>query len=687
MKLRKQVISAGLCVVMCVQTGTAVYAQEDKTAEYEKRESVYAKLTADGKADKAYVVNHFSVEKAGKIADYGNYENVRNLTNLENLNVKDQQTDFSAEEGEFYYQGTMENAELPWNFGITYQLDGKVVTAQELGGKSGKLKICFSMKENPKVSDIFFDNYVAQISLTLDNEKIKNIIADGATSADAGGDTQLSFTVLPGKEAKYSVEADVTDFAMSGFSIAAVPYSMDIDLEDYGMDDLTMQFDELTDATKELNDGMEKLSDGMKELDGNSEALLSGFSDLKNGIGTLDTNSSTLLDGSVKIENALSTIAGAIFQADFSGINDLKKLPDSISQLSGGLKKLKSGLEKLQQGFDQSYSALDQAMEEASTITLSQKELAALGSGAASDAQAGGTLKQAYGSLDAAVSSAMGALPDNADIQKILDNINNIDPALYGKLANLYVQTKNLQGIYEEVGPQISAISESLSDNGSSTQKLLASYRNLQKILGTWNTVKPAFSSVSVALDGENKESVIAGLDSVISGLDQMSQSLDRSLAGTDIESQIKSLSGGLSQLSSSYASFHNGLVSYLSGVSSLFEGAVQYQSGLSEYLNGIGETAEGSGTLKDGMQKYTDGVAEIPDTIQEKVDDMMEEYTSADYEPVSFTDDRNKNIQSVQFVISTQEITEPEAVEMQEPENKRGFLDRLKALFKKYLI
>lgn len=682
MKLRKQMISAGLCAVMLVQTGTVVFAQDKEMAEYEKKESVYAKLNADGTAGAAYVVNHFSVDKAGKITDYGNYENVKNLTNLDELQVKDEQTDFSAEEGEFYYQGTMENAELPWNFAITYQLDGKTVSAQDLGGKSGKLKISFSMKENPKAPDNFFDNYVAQISLTLDNEKVKNIVADGATIADAGGDTQLSFTVLPGKEAEYSVEADVTDFTMSGFSIAAVPYSMDIDLGDYETDDLTGQFDELIDATKELNDGMKKLSDGMKELDGNSEALLTGFGELKDGIGTLDTNSDTLLDGSVKIQDALSTIAGSLAQADFSGMNDLKKLPDSISQLSAGLNKLKSGLEKLKQGFDQSYTALDQAMEDASSVTLSQEELAAITSGVASDAQAGATLKQAYGSLDAAVSSAMNALPDDADIQKILDNINNIDPALYAKLANLYVQAKNLQSTYEEAESQISSVAESLSDNGSSTQKLLSSYGNLQKILGTWSAVKPAFSSVSAALDGESEESVVSGLDSVISGLDQMSQSLESSLDGADIESQMKSLSGGLSQLNSSYASFHSGLASYLNGVSSLFKGAGEYQSGLSEYLNGIGETAEGSGTLEDGMQEYTDGVAEIPDTMQEKVDEMMEEYTSTDYEPVSFTDDRNKNIQSVQFVISTQEITEPEVVEMQKTENKQGFWDRLKALF-----
>lgn len=682
MKLSKRIISVCLCATVLAQAGTTVFAQDNKMAEYEKKESVYAKLKADGTAGQAYVINHFSIDKAGKITDYGNYENVRNLTNLNELDSKDRQTEFLAEEGEFYYQGTIEDAELPWKFKITYQLDGKDVSAEELGGKSGALKMDFSIKENTKAEKDFFDNYVTQISLTLDNEKVKNIRADGATIVDAGGDSQLSFTVLPGKEAQYSVRADVTDFTMSGFSIAAVPYSMDIDPGDYGTDDLTGQFDELIDATKELNDGMEKLSDGMKELDGNSDALLTGFSELKDGIETLDANSDTLLSGSTQIQNALSSIAGSLSQADFSGMSDLKKLPDSISQMSDGLKKLKSGLLKLKQGFDQSYTALDKAMKEASEITLSQEELASLSSGIASDAQAGATLKQAYGSLDTAVNSAMGALPDNDDIQKILNNINSIDPALYAKMANLYVQAKALQNTYEKVGPQISSVAESLSDHSSSTQKLLKSYGNLQKILGTWNAVKPAFSSVSTSLDEENKESVIYGLDSVIDGLDLMSQSLQKSLDGVDIESQMRSLGGGLSQLSNSYTAFHSGLASYLNGVSALFEGTSQYQSGLAEYLNGVGETAEGSETLKNGIQEYSDGVAEIPDTMQEKVDEMMEEYTSSDYEPVSFTDGRNKNVKSVQFVISTQEIAEPETIKEKDTENDTGFWDRLKALF-----
>lgn len=612
--LKKQMFAAGMCTVLAFTTAVPTFAQEtnasktaEANAEYEKKESVYARLQADGTSDDAYVVNHFSVSRAGKITDYGTYEDIKNLTNLESIATKNQQTDFDADKGEFYYQGTVKNVQLPWLFHITYELDGKAISAEKLGGKSGALKIGISMEKNLNAEESFFDNYVTQISLTLDDEKAKNIKADGATIADAGANTQLSFTVLPGKDAEYTVEADVTDFSMSGFSIAAVPYSMDIDLSDYNVDDMTGQFDELIEATEELNDGMEKLSSGMKELDGNSGTLLNGFAELKNGIGTLDENASDLISGSAQIKKALSAISDSLGQADFSALGSLQELPASVDQLSSGLKNLKGGLTQLKQGFDQSYAALDQAMQGASSVTLSQDELTALGAKAATD-----------------------------------------------------------------------------EESGVSIQKLLTAYGNLQKILGTWEAVKPAFLAVSTSLDENNTSSVISGLNAVIGGLDQMSSSLSTSLQDVDIESQMSSLSSGLKQLSNSYTSFHSGLSAYMNGISSLYDGASKYQSGLSKYLGGIGDTADGSVSLKDGMQKYTDGVSEIPQTMQDKIDEMMEQYTSSDYDAVSFTDSRNENVESVQFVISTQEITEPKVEKKQETEAKTGFFDRLKALFQK---
>lgn len=604
MRLRKQVISAGLCTVLIFQAAMPVFAKENG-AKYTKKESVYAKLHADGASDDAYVINHFSVKNAGEIKDYGAYKNVKNLTTLDDLKTQNKQTKFKAKKGEFYYQGTIQDVKLPWKYKITYELNNEVVTADELGGRSGKLKIHLSVKENKGKTNEFFEHYVTQISLTLSNEKAKNIKAKGATIADAGDDSQISLTVLPGKEADFTIQADVTNFSMSGFSIAAVPYSMDIDLGDYGIDDMTGQFDELIEATNELNTGMKKLGIGMQQLGTNSSTLLKGMNDLNKGVGTLNKNSSTLINGSAQIKKGLSTMSTSLSQADFSQMSQLKTLPASIKQMSSGLKKLKNGLLQLQKGFDQSYNALDQAMQQAQTTTLSKEELAL---------------------------------------------------------------------VKEEAGSD--------TELGSAVRKLLTSYENMQKLTGTWKSVKPAFTAVSTSLNAENEESLINGLDSVINGLDQMSESLGSSLEGVDIEKQMKSLEKGLNQLSTSYAAFHKGLKSYTKGVASVYEGSSQYQMGLSKYLKGVTDAGQGLSTLENGMQQYSDGVAKIPDQMQKTIDEMMEEYQSSDDQPCSFTDSRNKNIGSVQFVISTQEIKEPEVKKKEKKESKTGFIDRLKTLF-----
>lgn len=680
MKLKKQVISAGLCTALVFQAAMPVFAAEKK-AEYTKKESVYAKLQADGTAQDAYVINHFSVKKAGEIKDYGNYQDVKNLTSLSNLKTQKKQTDFTASKGEFYYQGTMQDVELPWKYKIKYELNNDTITADELGGKSGKLKIYISVKENKEGKD-FFDHYVTQISLTLDNDKVKNIKAKGATIADAGADSQLSFTVLPGKEADFMIEADVTNFSMSGFSIAAVPYSMDIDLGDYGIDDMTGQFDELINATNELNTGMKKLSTGMQKLDANSGTLLKGMKDLNNGVGTLDHNSTTLVKGSAQIKKGLSTMSTSLSQADFSGMSQLKTLPASIKQMSLGLKKLRSGLLQLQEGFEKSYTALDQTMQQASTTTLTQEELALVKEQLANNAALSQKLDQTYSKLDTAVSDTVKAMPSDGDMQEILETTKKTDTKLYNELKNFYDQTKTLKTTHEQTKEAMKESVKNFATDSNAVQKLLTSYGSLQKLIGTWNAVKPAFEAVNTSLDQENQESVIYGLNSVINGLDQMSSSLSSSLEGVDIEKQMQSLQKGLSQLSSSYSTFHKGLKAYTKGVSSVYEGTSQYQNGLSKYFGGITSADQGLSTLSSGMQKYTDGVAQIPDQIQKTIDEMTEEYQSSDDKPQSFTDHRNKKIESVQFVISTQEIKQPEKKETKKEEKKKSFIDRLKALF-----
>lgn len=605
-----------LCLSACLLLGTAAttaYAKETDDAsqtpagqaEYTKIENVYAKLKTDGSRSGAYIVNHFQVDKAGTITDHGAYSKIINQSTADPLTDKDGTVSFSADEGNFYYQGNMKDAELPWNFQISYQLNGDDITPEQLGGEDGALKITFHGEKNPKADAVFYENYVMQVSLTLDSDICSNIKAPNATIADAGDGTQISFTVLPGDDADFTIETDVKDFSMPGFSIAAVPYSANIDTEDFNMDDFTDQIDELTDAVGQLNTGAKSLADGIRQLDDGSTSIVDGSKQIRNGLSLLNKNSGSITNASSEIASALATISNRLNSADFSGLSKLKQLPSGLEQLADSLDQMQSGLEQLKDGFGQSYETLNGAFAQAQASQPTQEELQALQAACAEDEQA-------------------------------------------------------LSGY----------------------QKLMESYQQLQKLTAIWNKVSPAFQSVDSALDASGEHSVCGGLSSVSKGLHTMADSMSDSLSGTDVEKMMAQLASGLSSLSNSYGDFDDGLSSYVSGVRTLAQNYKTFHKGLVQYSNGTSSLADGADEFADGMDEFSDGICTMPTQIQDTIDEMMEKYNSSDFDAVSFTSSENTNINSVQFVISTDSIECPEAKPAETEEKQLSFWDRLIALF-----
>ncbi|MBI4858042.1 MAG: hypothetical protein HY818_14995 [Acetobacterium woodii] len=203
---------------------TGVFAASD--AEYSKNENVYVSLDYEGKVINSYVVNTFTVTKEGEITDYGDYAVVKNLTNLDTIEKDEDEYSFYSENGKFFYQGELNNAQLPWKFEISYTLDDKSVKLDELAGADGNLKMHIKALKNPaQVNDTFFNNYRLQIGLNLDTEKCKNIQANGAELSDAGSDEKLTFMVMPATEAEFEVTTEVKDFEMDDVTINAVPTS------------------------------------------------------------------------------------------------------------------------------------------------------------------------------------------------------------------------------------------------------------------------------------------------------------------------------------------------------------------------------------------------------------------------------------------------------------------------------
>ena len=292
----------------------------------EKEEVVYGILNANGTVNNIYVVNIFD---SGKFTDHGNYTEIKNLTDANKLTQSGDSITVQSDAKRFSYQGTLATKDLPWTIAIHYSLNGTELTASELAGKSGALEIKLGVTKNTAYTGNFFENYALQIAVTLDEALCENIKANGATAAEAAGSRQLSYIVMPGKNADISITADVNNFEMDPITINGIKMVFDLDIDASAYTD---QFSELSDAAKSLDDGAGKLSDGTAKLaDGmNSyteglKAYKDGLSALVKGAADLKTGAASLSDGLLQLTGQNSSLvmgALAIQQATFDTVNN-----------------------------------------------------------------------------------------------------------------------------------------------------------------------------------------------------------------------------------------------------------------------------------------------------------------------------------------------------------------------------
>jgi X-X-X-Leu-X-X-Gly heptad repeat protein len=396
----------------------ASYAADGDTgAAASKEEVVYAVLSGGGAPEAAYIVNSFRPSAAGEFTDYGDYTKVTALSAVRAVDLDGDAVTFALDGGPFSYQGDMRDPQLPWLVNVAYRIDGADVPPEELAGKSGALEIHITTAPNPALDKAYYDNYLMQITVTLNGEKCANISAPDASVAAAGSDKAIAFTALPGKDADCTVKADVTDFEMAGIQFAALPFTMAFDLPDAG--EMTGDMDELVDAVGELDDGTGELSEGVSELD-------EGVGEFKGGISKMDKGAAKLADGSSDFAEGLRKLdAGSPDLVSGSAVigGGLKQMSDAAAQFAGGIDL--SGLFAMIPGFDKTPSGAAVIAQ----VNALNEGLAGMGAGLGALSQnyssfhdglisytdGVGQLSKNYGKLDKALTSLSGGVSDIAE--------------------------------------------------------------------------------------------------------------------------------------------------------------------------------------------------------------------------------------------------------------------------------
>lgn len=263
------------------EQASGTLAAADVVGSAEKKEVVYATLDGSGTNKSAYVVNVLEGNAGETVQDFGAYEQVVNLTDTSELTQLSDSVIATLTEGEFSYQGSLSDAQTPWNISVKYFLDGQEISPNEVAGKSGHLEITIQTSQNTSVDPRYFENYLMQITCTLPMENTTEVKTDQGSIALSGSDVTVSFMVMPDKEGNVSLSADVTNYEMSGISFAAIPFSMALDFPN--TDSLVAQFDGLIEGTEQLHAGAQDLANGVDEVDSATKQAASGAAELAAG--------------------------------------------------------------------------------------------------------------------------------------------------------------------------------------------------------------------------------------------------------------------------------------------------------------------------------------------------------------------------------------------------------------------
>jgi methyl-accepting chemotaxis protein len=514
--MKKRVLSIAIASVLCVSlfSQTAFAVDASTTEATPKAETVYVNLANDGMAKNIYVVNAFELNGGGSIADYGNYSEIKNMTDISEISSNAGRITAQAPDGTFYYQGKLEQTTLPWQIAISYFLDGKEISVEEIAGRSGGFELRIRIRAGDAKYRTLFEQYMMQISFSLDKNLFSNIQSENASINAVGKTASISYTHSMNTEATYSLTADVHNFKMSSISFRATSMNINLDVD---VDGFLGEFDTLTDGTGALNENAGLLSDG-------SNTFGTGLQTLSDQSKSFSTSVNTLYKGAKKLDGAATLFGNAL-----TGIGEqLGTLPETAealenavtqieagsSQFYGQLKTYTEGITSLagiSASISQSISVLNQKAStipepDASLVQYAQQQMNG------GDVQLT-ALAQAYLTQNAVIAEMKGGVSTLNSSYGQYDKSMQTAALAGQKLSEGYAA---LQEALTQLSGNVSQITEAFKAfSGDDTSKLLGSYAELQK----------GISSIYTALEQMNgvvSNELVPGINTVVGSYEKL---------------------------------------------------------------------------------------------------------------------------------------------------------------------
>lgn len=621
-----------------------------KTAQTgDKSETVYAVMDADGNTTDVSVSEWLKNEgKSNNLSDYSNLKNIKNTSGDEKMSRDGNKLVWAAKGKDIHYTGDYDG-ELPVKVKVSYYLNGTKVSADEIAGKKGNVKIRFDYDINDSVKENGYSltrPYAIVSAVVLSNDNFTNVTVNNGKAVNDGNSTAVVGIALPGMSDNLQIDeldipdhvtinAKTTNFEIDGtYTVADSGFMNDVDttkLDDATgqIDELESALDKLSDASKKLVDGSSKLAKGANKLADSSsqieegtetlkdgtESMKTGSKDLKTGTGDLKTGVKDLSDGADKL------VAGA--QDLSSGTTQMKEGTEALNSSvngAGGLAGDNGSAKELSAGAARVDAGLKQMGE---TIAAQNKKLAQ-------------TAKSISDNLDGVNTEKVNA-PSSADVNGALETaIKAAEASGDQDTINALKNAKEKLGIYEtNVNDTVSSVNTDKQKISVANQAAKGMYQSiasssnddLKKLQDGADELKAGTQALDTAVNvGSTK---VPSLSKAVSGLNDGAAQLDAGVNGyTDKDGKfhpgallgLQSLQEGIKVDTKDKTSLVTGVNKLDAGTTKLAKGAVQVDAGAGKLVTYMGQLTEGAEDLSDGADTLASGMATFNKTGIQKL-------------------------------------------------------------------
>ena len=620
-----------------------------------KDETVYVKVDDAGNQKDVTVSDQLkNISSLGTIDDVSDLKDIKNVKGDETFSENNGKLVWQGDKKDICYQGTT-TKKIPVGMKVTYELDGKKVSADDLEGKSGHLKIHYEY-QNTSADSGKYTPFLMATGLLMDGEKFSNVTVDnGKIISDGDRDIVIGMGLPQLKEQltsvsskvddldipdSFTVEADVTDYEkVEAVTVATNEVFNEVGTDKFdSLDELKDSMTELQDASNKLVDGSGQLKDGLDTLLSSSGTLVSGIDQLASGGNTLASGTGSLVSGMQSAKSGSSQLAGGVKTLS-DGVSGMQvQVSDGVKDLSNGVTSVQAGVEtihgiaaqadagvdKAKQGAADLSAGLKTASESAGQIATTAKTLSDALSGNQQTVQVEQQQEVTVDNSDiynqiAALAEQMTDENDKAAVENVLNQISatktqTVDVQAEVEVENPYVTALNgIASGADELSKQLSA--EGLIGGGAATL-----YGTLSSTQGA--TVKAATVGLSRALASDG--SLQRGISLLQSGVGEMGTKLG---AGTnELLSGIGTLQKGADSLDSGLGTLTSGASQLNSGAGTLSTGLNTLQSSTGALVSGVERLDSGAAELNSGMIQFNEeGIEKLVSVFDGDVDSLLD--------------------------------------------------------------